>query len=729
MKQFIQRIILTVVLVVMGRVSAEESAAKGPDLAKTPPSSNPRFLTVFKDAVYFSADDGAHGDELWVTDGTATGTRLVSDVIPGPESSLPHSLQPCPELLLFTAKHARGNELYSTDGTTSKTGLVPGLKSRFADRGTEPMFLGATSKWAYFSIDTPEYGRELFRSDGREITLIKDLIPGTTSSTPGYSSPVFPERRAQIVGDGLYFLAFWRMVEGKGLQESGLWKCSAEDRIEFVASLAEDTTNLSEPYHGRVFFCSSDDAHGHELWVTDGTAAGTHLFLDINPGKKESYPSDFHLFNDRLYFAADDGANGKELWISDGTPEGTKLLYDIFPGPGQSFPGCFTESGGRLFFLANNGVDGNEPWIIDKTPDRIRLLKNIYPGLHDSNPYQLCDVNGILFFAAPDGVHGEELWRSDGTESGTYMVKDINPGPAFSEPYNLVSYHGFLLFGASDPIHGRELWRSDGTEKGTELVRDIYREQFVNPSSAPSHLTPAGDRLFFVANDLLHGAELWVLNTSFPNTPASLVRDIFPGSASSSPEELTAVGSTVFFRADDGVHGAELWVSDGTERGTIMLNDIREKQAGSCPRELTVFKDGVMFAADDGVRGEELWWANATRVERIHDINPGPASSHPRDLRVWRNKVYFRANDGIHGEELWVCDGTAQGTSMVLDLAPTPIAGASIREITPGAHGVYFIANDGVSGQALWRTDGTFPGTQRWVDLLPSTGVHSLLRR
>ena len=74
------------------------------------------------------------------------------------------------------------------------------------------------------------------------------------------------------------------------------------------------------------------------LWKSDGTAAGTTLGTDINPGSTGSDPKFLTNVNGTLYFSADDGTNGGELWKSDGTAAGTAMVTDVNPGSAGSLP-------------------------------------------------------------------------------------------------------------------------------------------------------------------------------------------------------------------------------------------------------------------------------------------------------------------------------------------------------------------------------------------------------
>ena len=88
---------------------------------------------------------------------------------------------------------------------------------------------------------------------------------------------------------------------------------------------------------GTLFFRANDGEHGDELWKSDGTAAGTVLVKDINPGGSGTIDN-LTAVDGTLFFTADDGEHGNELWKSDGTEAGTVLVKDINPGSAYGFP-------------------------------------------------------------------------------------------------------------------------------------------------------------------------------------------------------------------------------------------------------------------------------------------------------------------------------------------------------------------------------------------------------
>jgi ELWxxDGT repeat protein len=99
----------------------------------------------------------------------------------------------------------------------------------------------------------------------------------------------------------------------------------------------------------RLFFTVTTPELGTELWVSDGTQAGT-VPIDIVPGPEGSDPSELTAVGEDLIFAADDGARGREPWVSDGTAAGTRRLADLLPGVDSSDPRDFTWVGPRVYF-------------------------------------------------------------------------------------------------------------------------------------------------------------------------------------------------------------------------------------------------------------------------------------------------------------------------------------------------------------------------------------------
>lgn len=315
----------------------------------------------------------------------------------------------------------------------------------------------------------------------------------------------------------------------------------------------------------RVFFPAGTSATGLELWSSDGTTAGTGLVKDIRPGPFGSNPRALAEVDGVLYFAAAEAGANYELWRSDGTDSGTWLVKEIHTTPGTgSNPAGFTRLGttGSFLFAATDATSGRELWISDGTAAGTSLVADIVPGpggVASSNPLFLVAFGDRVAFATMG-----ELWLSDGTAAGTVSLLACSPR-------QLAVQAGKLFFQGYDAAHGNELWISDGTTAGTHLLLDIYVGGVPAWGSFPFVLTPIGSRwVFFSAFDAF-GEELWRTDGAV----TEMVQDVNVGSASSSPQAngypathllnsrfaVTAAGK-MFFVANDGMHGLEPFVFD-----------------------------------------------------------------------------------------------------------------------------------------------------------------------
>jgi ELWxxDGT repeat protein len=407
-----------------------------------PESSSPGGLVEFKNKLYFTADDGENGNELFVSDGTPEGTQLLVDLSPGANSngysnsSSPGGLVEFKDKLYFTADDGEtGNELFVSDGTPEGTQLLvdlsPGANSNGYSNGSFPDNLVEFKDKLYFTADDGENGDELFVSDGTPegTQLLVDLYPGANS-------------------------------------------------YGYINSSAPD--NLVE-FNEKLYFTANDGESGRELFVSDGTAEGTQLLVDLRSSEEGrygylgSFPENLVEFNGKLYFTADDGENGNELFVSDGTAEGTQLLLDLYPGENNygykygSNPSNLVEFNGKLYFTADDGVHGYELFVSDGTAEGTQLLVDLRSGENNgynygSIPNNLVEFNDQLYFVANDGENGNKLFVTDGTAEGTQLVVDIHPEKnndgtySYSSPYELTVVGDELFFRAGGEV-GAELFK------------------------------------------------------------------------------------------------------------------------------------------------------------------------------------------------------------------------------------------------------------------------------
>ena len=423
--------------------------------------SNPSTFTIMGDLMFFTANDGMHGYELWVTDGTPSGTNMVKDIRPGTDSSSCQYLTPMNGILYFSAyENTYGRELWRSDGTSAGTYMVKNINP---SSSSVPSYLIVMNNILYFQADdTADYNvfppedfhPELWRSDGTSGGTYR-----ITNLDPYYGS--YP-RGFCVVGNTLYFEAT-DTSHGPSLYKTN----GASYNTVFVKEIDIDTDWGVHRLGTKIIFKEwANPTYGDELWVSDGTSGGTYRLRDIASGASDPDPNIAKIIGNTMYFTAYNSTHGRELWKTDGTSDGTILIKDINPGTGS---GC-------------------------------------------SSNLESAVLNNVLYFEATDPTLGSELWRTNGTELGTYIVKDIQLGTGGDISYLVASEH-YLFFNGYNSTFGFELWISNGTESGTRLVSDS------NPGTAnsnPRYITVVDDTVYYCAYS--NGGDIWISNGTAAGT-------------------------------------------------------------------------------------------------------------------------------------------------------------------------------------------------------------------
>jgi len=312
--------------------------------------------------IYFTADTDTHGNELWVTDGTEEGTKLVKDINPGDGDGISKELVLIDTVLYFQGNDVTtGYDLWRSNGTEEGTYMI---KNMNGSENSSPHSFTKLGDYVYFGA-LDDVGFEVYRTSGEvgSSELVADINDGTGSSNP---------------------------------KEFTVW-------------------------NNKLFFSASSGGAGNELYVFRPDSGLLHI--DIQQGPGGSFPVNFSPLNDKILFAANTSEYGLELWGSDGTAEGTTLVFDMRPGIENGIIkgiSTFYTYGDSLYYSAVDGqnVAGTnfELWRSDGTTEGTMQLNEIFPGMNGSDPQNFFGFNGNLYFSAKDDVHGHELWTIKMTE-------------------------------------------------------------------------------------------------------------------------------------------------------------------------------------------------------------------------------------------------------------------------------------------------------------------------
>ena len=397
---------------------------------------------ALQNVVLFEGEDTVGGANLWVTDGTASGTsELLTNppIVPGQAA-------------------ITGGAIYGFASSTRVSLDLTVFDNHvlFAGRfsPTVPVKYGPYTLWTTDGTVAGTVPIPLASISGANPNglLIGNPMTGAAGAmTPGFT----------VFGDEVLFRG--RDTGGA----FGLWMTNGTATgtkeitgINGTAATGINPTDMTV-FNGKVLFNGANAAGHLGLWTTDGTAGGTkELIPPAGAGAAATglNPTDMTIFGGKVLFDGVDANGLSGLWATDGTAGGTHELLAEAAGASSGLnPTDMTVFGSKVLF---SGVDANGLsglWVTDGTANGTHEVLAEAAGAtaatdpHGLSPNDLTVFNGEVFFNGLDQFGLQELWVTNGTAAGTkQLVTTGFPGRASFQPSSLEVYNGQLLFSAMD---------------------------------------------------------------------------------------------------------------------------------------------------------------------------------------------------------------------------------------------------------------------------------------
>jgi ELWxxDGT repeat protein len=464
--------------------------------------------------LFFVANDGGSGCELWSTTGTSATTVRVDDINSGVAHSDPTDLTVVATRLYFTAVDAAGDrDLYYSDTPyTSATKVI----LTGADAPPDLRFLTAVGSKLYFAADI-----------------------GGVPTVYAHTGAAAAAKKSETAG------ATDLKVDA-----------AADPSIVAVGTMAIIRGAPLATANYELYFSDS----------TDAVAASATLLREINAaGSSAPILSEVVHDGTTLFFTADDNINGRELWKTQGTLATTLMIRNInqdVGGAADSDPTLLTLAGDKLFFNAVDGasaVDDSELWV-SASPFTSAVKLTSYANDSVIASITAFGDNAILT-ASEDNGGTSGVYISDGTVAGTTRLLGAIPmadTPTFHATFaNLEDSRFFFVINWASDGKGKELWTTDGTVDGTMILKDL---KFGAGDGVLNHddFSQVGGELVFVGDNGTSGSELWSTNVDgeLPRSLGNLNPDDSTGVA---PGYLGSTTNAAYYILNDGVNGSSIY--------------------------------------------------------------------------------------------------------------------------------------------------------------------------
>lgn len=670
-------------------------------------SSFPRCFTVFKDSIYFIAEDSIQGAQLWISDGTSLGTRRITNKIAGQAGTVSSQLTNLGDQLFFVQddtklklrlyKSTSSNKISIQKDTISNLpfyyyggNLTLGNSFLFENiDNINGSFLNEYKNGKYFRIsryfqekkcdrplsgfelngkkfivyESDSFGCELFELDtSHKMRILADLNPGIGSS----NVILLGKLKSQFVFSAVDTTGLRRIYITDGTRK-GTSKITSNyfDSSFNTYSINFQTMSNENDF---ILFNAYTKKYGIEIWQTDGTPYGTKLFKDIYPGIYDGNLSSFNFINNNFYFVGTNKIYSGNLWKIDGNTKNLSLLTDINLNNTSSNISIGAELNNYYIFGAKSDSFGHEPWISDGTSNGTKMLKDINKASaiegfsnKSADVYGFTKYNNKIYFSATDSLHGNELWETDGTTTNTKIVTDFVAGTTGFTPTYLYSFKNKLLITGYHPSYGFELFEFNGTS--IKILKDFNSG---SSSSRISYLYKLNDSVIIIPVFIGSKFDIW----KYDGSAFTLLKSMSSRNCYLSDNRIVKYDGKLFIRyANSTVH--EIIMTDGTASGTNLFNGNLGSKFSDVGAILDTISDKLLFLSRNCNRSFDLYAYDSKS-------NSSALLSYGKDTSniiysgytpiIANKKLLFFFEHDTFGSEPFASDGSKNGTYLIKDI-------------------------------------------------------------
>ena len=661
-----------------------------------------RVAFLANDGTSLTTTPGAHGKELWESDGTVLGTNLGAEIALGASTPKPPSTS--------TSYLSGAQEILGSNPAT-RTVILSGKDEDRYGSGAPDYTAVSTNAAAMGALYPNVTSTELY-------SYVADVTPGN----PGTMS---------IIADWNKPGATWTRgggISGSYVHDTGMGyglfagvstpdpdQQYSSDDVELYR-YDEATNQIAGPFpevrtngssvkgfsiggtaagsqqsattKGMTFYPGYNAQGVLQLFVTNGNPAvmPTEISTNTAGSSVAGIHSNFGMErfkNGVVMYVGMINGGVRTLCGTDGVTS-----WEIAPTAQIDVPQDFRMHGGRMWFTSKVNTAKDTLWASDGTDLGTVQISTGWQGTNNATLGYEADgiaefafIDGKIYLSADNGTSYGQLWKMD--EDGSNVVQ-LTTGTitqlvqigwssslltSGQDPVSIAKVGSNILFFANDtqytdvntngqydagidiPISlGKQPWKTNGNPGGTVLIETWEVEA---QSTQPGY-----DRTIAVENGLLTlydeantGSEVWV-SSGFPGS-SGLVRDITLGTADGRPDFLVKVSERfgVMRYGYDTPVGEELYASNGTFAGTFLAKSVNPGNGSSTPHDMTCIDGNILFTGYNYQYGAEPHsWTPGLGTAKPYGISSTPAGSPGLTLRT---------QDGVMGAlRSMTCSGT-----------------------------------------------------------------------